>query len=204
MNSIKKILITGGPCAGKTSSINEIKKYYEKKNYNVLIVPETPTALITGGITPKEIGNMNFIKLVINVQIKLQQYYQEKANQINENKVIIIFDGCPIDCLKFISREEFDNHIKEYDLSFEKIINEYDGIIHLESVANRFPEMYSTETNKARGTDEVIAAKREDLLLKVYDKCQNRIIVHCYEEFDEKVENLINACEYILGVANGN
>lgn len=198
MNSIKKILITGGPCAGKTSSINEIKKYYEKKNYNVLIVPETPTALITGGITPKEIGNMNFIKLVINVQMKLQQYYQEKANQINENKVIIIFDGCPIDCLKFISREEFDNLIKEYDLSFEKIINEYDGIIHLESVANRFPEMYSTETNKARGTDEVIAAKREDLLLKVYDKCQNRIIVHCYEEFDEKVENVINACELIL------
>ena len=198
MNNIKKILITGGPCAGKTTSINEIKKYYEEKNYKVFIVPEAPTLLITGGIIPQEIGNMNFIKLVINVQMKLQQYYQEKANEINENEVIIIFDGCPIDCMKFINKEEFDDIIKEYNSSYEKLINQYDGIIHLESVVNNFPELYNTQNNKARGTDKKVAAKRENILLDLYSKCSNRIIVNSSENFEKKLKNVLNACDIMM------
>ena len=48
---MKKILITGGACAGKTTVLDVIKEYLEEKEYNVNIIEEVPTKLINEGIT---------------------------------------------------------------------------------------------------------------------------------------------------------
>ena len=52
---MKKILITGGACAGKTTSLNLIKEYFEKNNYKVYVMEEVPTKLIYEGITSDKI-----------------------------------------------------------------------------------------------------------------------------------------------------
>ena len=41
--SISKIVLTGGPCAGKTTALSWIKNAFTKIGYAVLIVPETAT-----------------------------------------------------------------------------------------------------------------------------------------------------------------
>lgn len=199
-NIIKKILITGGACAGKTSSIEEIKNHYEKENYKVFVVTEVPTALITSGIIPKEIGNMNFIKLVIDIQIKLKNYYYEMAKKIIDKNVIIIFDGGPLDCIKFISKEDFNNLIKEYNYTYDDILKDYDGVIHLETVAKRIPELYSNETNLAREINPDISVKRDDLLLKIYKSHFNRIVIKACDDFKEKVNNVLKACDKIINI----
>ena len=47
---ITKIVITGGPCAGKTTAMSWIQNAFIKKDYAVLFVPETATELISGGV----------------------------------------------------------------------------------------------------------------------------------------------------------
>ena len=49
---ITKIVITGGPCAGKTTAMNWISNAFRERGYDVLFVPETATELITGGVAP--------------------------------------------------------------------------------------------------------------------------------------------------------
>ena len=49
---ITKIVITGGPCAGKTTALSWIMNSFTEKGYVVLIVPETATELINGGVAP--------------------------------------------------------------------------------------------------------------------------------------------------------
>jgi len=49
---ITKIVITGGPCAGKSTAMSYIQSEFTKKGYAVLFVPETATELILGGIAP--------------------------------------------------------------------------------------------------------------------------------------------------------
>lgn len=195
---IKKILLTGGACAGKTSSITEIKNYYKNKNYKIFVMPEIPTFLINNGITSKEIGNMNFIKLVIGIQIKLIDAYYEMAKNSNASNVLIIFDGGPLDCMKFITKDEFDNIIKRYYNTYQDILNKYDGIIHLETVAKMNPKMYNNETNYARETDPNISIKRDDILIDIYKNHHNRIIIEANDEFHEKIRNVIKACEDIV------
>ena len=49
---ISKIVITGGPCAGKSTAMSWIQNAFTQKGYRVLFVPETATELINGGIAP--------------------------------------------------------------------------------------------------------------------------------------------------------
>ena len=52
MKTISKIVITGGPCAGKTTGMSWIQNTFTQRGYVVLFVPETSTELITGGVAP--------------------------------------------------------------------------------------------------------------------------------------------------------
>ena len=49
MPEIKKIVLTGGPCAGKTTALVKIVEYFSGMGYKVFTVPEVPTLYSTGG-----------------------------------------------------------------------------------------------------------------------------------------------------------
>ena len=66
---MKSILITGGACAGKTTSLEMIKNYLSAKGYKVIVIDEVPTNLIKTGIAYEKIGKLEFIELIIKTQI---------------------------------------------------------------------------------------------------------------------------------------
>ena len=47
---VHRVVFTGGPCAGKTTSMNKIKNFFENIGWKVLIVPETAYTLLSSGI----------------------------------------------------------------------------------------------------------------------------------------------------------
>ncbi len=49
---ITKIVITGGPCAGKSTAMSWVQNAFTNMGYTVLFVPETATELIGGGVAP--------------------------------------------------------------------------------------------------------------------------------------------------------
>lgn len=51
MNAIRKIVITGGPCGGKTTVLNALKKDF---NDRAVFVPEVATMLLSGGFPAPE------------------------------------------------------------------------------------------------------------------------------------------------------
>ena len=189
-DKLKKILITGGACAGKTTVLEIIKNYLVDNNYNVTIIEEVPTKLITNDITPDKIGRMEFQELIIKTQID------------NENNCdydgVVVFDGSPIDSMKFITREKFDKFAEKYNTDFEKIINGYDGIIFLETVAKDFPELYSNENNKARLTDIDVAIIRNDKLFNIYNSSSKIYLIKPDKDIENKKKKVIEVIEKIV------
>ncbi len=196
----KLIVITGGACAGKTEALKSIKDYLSKLGYNVYIQNEIPTMLITSGVTPQNIGKMNFLELVIDIQIEMQKKYEKAISFSKESKNVIIFDGSPIDALKFITKKEFDEIIKKYGLTYDKLLNNYDGILHLETVAKRFPEFYTTENNIARMNDVNVAIERDNKLLDAYNSHSNRVIISSYKNLEEKKDKVLEGLCKILNI----
>ncbi len=183
---------------GKTSIIEYLKKYFENKGYDVFIVNEVPTMLLNNGFNSKRCGKLNFLELIAKIELSLGNILEKEANDsINENK-IMFWDKCPIDNLAFIDRDELDIMLKKLNTSYSEIINSYDLIIHLETIAKDYPELYTNETNKNRTLDKDLAIKRNDRLLKAYNDCTKRVIINCYKDIKDKQEKVIEEIEKIL------
>lgn len=53
---IHRVVFTGGPCAGKTTSINRLRNFFENIGWKVLSVPETATTILSSGIYFSELN----------------------------------------------------------------------------------------------------------------------------------------------------
>ena len=49
MKNIKRIVLTGGPCAGKTTALVRIIEHFSSLGYKVFTIPEVPTLYSQGG-----------------------------------------------------------------------------------------------------------------------------------------------------------
>ncbi len=194
----KKIVLTGGACGGKSESLPFIKEYFSKLGYDVYIVNEMATILILGGITAQKVGGKNFQELVIRMQLEIQKTYEKAISLSENNKNLIIFDRCPIDAMMFINREEFDEIANKFNTTYEDILNSYDGIIHMEAIAKRFPELYTSDNNKARRDEGLHTIETDNRLLEAYKNHHKRIIVNSYKNFNEKINNVIQKIEEII------
>ncbi len=194
----KKIVLTGGACGGKTESLPFIKEHFSKLGYDVYVVNEMATILILGGITAPKVGGKNFQELVIRMQLEIQKTYKRAISLSEDNKNLIIFDRCPIDAMMFIDREEFDEIVGKFNTTYDNILNSYDGIIHMEAVAKKFPELYTSDNNKARRDEGQHTIETDNRLLEAYKNHPKRIIVNSCKDFNEKIKIVIEQIEKML------
>ncbi len=47
--SLHRFVITGGPCAGKTTFLSHLRHHLENIGYKVFVVPEAATLLMSSG-----------------------------------------------------------------------------------------------------------------------------------------------------------
>ena len=115
MNTIIKIAITGGPCAGKTSSMRWIKDCLEKKGYLVFILQEPATELLYSGATYDVCnGAVEFQTNVLLLHIAREKLYENIANKVQSSNsiVVLICDRGAVDCLAYLSPEEKEQFLK--------------------------------------------------------------------------------------------
>ena len=86
----------------------------------------------------------------------------------------------------------------ELGTSYEKIVSSFDLIIHLETVAKKYPELYSNDNNVNRTLDIELAIERNNRLLEAYNNCDKRIIVDAYKNINEKKERVMAEIERII------
>ena len=74
----KKIAITGGPCAGKTTAMQKIVEEFTERGYKVFVVSETATELISGGAKPfgdNPIDLLEFQRYVLEMQLSKEKLF---------------------------------------------------------------------------------------------------------------------------------
>ena len=49
-SDIKKIVLTGGPCAGKTTALVKVIEHFSSLGYKVFTIPEVPTLFSQAGM----------------------------------------------------------------------------------------------------------------------------------------------------------
>ena len=193
----KKILLTGGTCAGKTDSLPFIKEYFSKQGYDVYIVNEIATMLILGGITAPKVGESNFQELLIKMQLETEKIYERAIELSINNKNLIIYDRGPIDAMMYLDRTELEKILNKFNTTYDRVLNNYDGIIHMETVAKGLPELY-TFNNKARRDEGNDTINIDNKILESYKTHPKRFIINSCVDFKDKIKKLIEKMEEIL------
>ena len=153
--------------------------------------------LLNNGFNSKRCGKLNFLELITKIELYLGNVLEKEANNsISENK-IMFFDKSPIDNLAFIERDELDSMLKKLNTSYNEIIKSYDLIIHLETIAKEYPELYNNENNPNRLLDKEQVIKRNNRLIEAYSS-EKRVIINAYKDIECKHKKVIEEIEKIL------
>lgn len=198
--SITKIVITGGPCAGKTTGMSWIQNAFTQKGYTVLFIPETATELISGGVAPWTCSsNEEFQKCQMKLQIEKEKVFTNAAKTMSSDKILIVCDRGALDNKAYMTDEEFNEAAKSVGVSEVELRDNYDAVFHLVTAAKGAEEFYTTENNTARTETAERAAALDDKLIASWTGHPHLRIIDNSAGFEDKMRNLISEISTFLG-----
>ena len=197
---VSKIVLTGGPCAGKTTALNWINNYFSKRGYTVLFVPETATELITNGVAPWTCKtNYDYQTFQIRLQKMKEQIFDEAAKTMKNDKILIVCDRGLLDNKAYMKEVDFKRILKENNTNEIKERDTYDAVFHLVTAAKGKEEVYTLANNAAR-TESIEEARRlDDRIISSWTGHPHFRIIDNSTEFEEKLERLLKEIASFLG-----
>ena len=204
---IKKIVLTGGPCAGKSTILGDIEDYLVKKGYYVITLNETATQLIKGNMPPcmdKE-RVLKFQDIVLKTQLQREEAALRYAEELVPNeKVIILCDRAVMDNRAYLeTQEEFDYLLKKNGVDEQQVVHSYDLVIDLISTATLKKDSYQLDGIRDESVEDAALLDKKTTLAWITHP--HLITVKPTEQIEEKTAIVISEIDkYLRGIEYNN
>ena len=186
---IYNIVLTGGPCSGKTKTIKALKEMLSESGYYVILIPETATELIKANIVPKNDYEhvLMFQDIVLNLQLIKEKKACEYANFIKtDTPIIILYDRAVLDNSAYLpSERDFDDLLNNYSLSEIELVDKYDLVIDLVSLSSLRKDLYVNDD--VRKEDSNLASSLDKKTLQGWMLSDNLKIIKPTDTIEEKI-----------------
>lgn len=200
MQEITKIVITGGPCAGKSTAMSRIQTEFSELGYTVLFVPETASEFITGGVAPWTCGtNRDYQICQMTLQMEKERLWLQAARTMPKDKILIVCDRGLMDNRAYMNDEEYAYVLDHFGTGEVELRDSYDAVFHLVSAAKGAEEFYSTANNAARTETVEEAARLDDRIISAWCGHPHLRVIDNATFFDDKMERLIAEISAFLG-----
>jgi predicted ATPase len=202
MKTIPKIVLTGGPCGGKSMGMKFLAEKLLEKGYYPVQVPEAPTILSNAGVTP--VGGVvplrEFQESVVDLILSLEAIADRTAYAVRHEKPVIICDRGIMDTKAYMPPGMFEEVMKGRLLNAESMRDgRYHAVFHLRSAAVGAEHAYTKENNAARfeTLDEARLADTRTLL--AWHGHPNLMVIgNEGKTFDDKLSLLWEKVRYTL------
>lgn len=197
--NIKTIVITGGPCAGKSTAMEHIRAHFTAKGDTVLVISEAATELIGGGIAPWTCATpYDYQVIQLRLQLEKEALFLQAAKQMKTDTVLILCDRAIPDGKAYMTEETYQRMIHAEGFRAEELMNRYDAVFHLVTAADGALSHYTTANNETRieTPEEAIALDRRTCA--VWDGHPYRCIIGNDTDFAGKLARLIDELEQFL------
>ena len=130
MKDIKKIVLTGGPCAGKTTALVRIIEHFSSLGFKVFTIPEVPTLFTQAGMDYLT-DNKNFFyegeKATLEIQLALEDRFLRMAEQCTE-PTILVCDRGTMDISAYMGPELWEDITIVVGTSTAELRARYDAV----------------------------------------------------------------------------
>ncbi len=206
---VKKIALTGGPCAGKSQVLEALQAEFGDK---LQVLPEVATKLLEMpyeqggvGIPGKDLEwsrewQENFQKLIIEKQLDDETLLTQIASLSGED-VVLICDRGILDGAAYVEdgRESF---LAQNHLELEQCFGLYDVVIHLNSLATDNPQLYEElkHSNPSRFEDGETARSIDEAIAQAYEGHPNLIRIPAQPSIEDKISYCRQIVEKFGGI----
>ena len=207
MPEIKKIVLTGGPCAGKTTALVKIVEYFSGMGYKVFTIPEVPTLYSTGGwnyLTPNRDLYYQGERAILETQLALEDQFTRLA-EVCTKPVLIVCDRGALDISAYIKSEEWDEITAMAGTDANGLRGRYDAVLHLVSAADGAEQYYTTATNATRyeKADEEglrLARELDKKVINAWSGHSHLRVINNHDDFNAKLSRVIKEISHVLGL----
>ena len=204
---IKKIVLTGGPCAGKTTALVKITEYFSGFGYKVFNVPEVPTIYSTAGwnyLTPNRKLYYQGERAILETQLALENQFMKLA-EVCEDPVLVVCDRGAMDISAYIKPEEWEEITHMAGTNSEALRESYDAVLHLVSAADGAEQYYTTATNATRyeqANEEGLRIAREldKKVIEAWTGHPHLRVINNHDDFDNKIKRVLTEISKVVGL----
>lgn len=198
---ILKIVLTGGPCGGKSTALSRIERELTEQGYKVIVISETATELISNGVWPWEdyYTSLDFQNLILNFQLQRESLYELSASSMKHENIIIVCDRGAMDNKAYLSGSEFDEILSKNGLTENIVRDSYDAIFHLQTAAEGAEKFYTLENNAARKEDPEQARQLDKKIISAWTGHPLLRIIDNSTDFEQKINRLMAEVFRFLG-----
>lgn len=208
--NIWQIVVTGGPCGGKSTGMSYIRQNLIDRGYVVLVVPEVATKLFAGGLKIGEAGldavtaQYFILRDILMQETSFLDIAIEYAKR--GQKVVILCDRGTMDGEAYVpSVPNYDAIITSLGAGFNPrmiSVERYHAVLHLRSAAIGAPQFYTCENNVARTETLEQAASIDERTLAAWHRSNHphlRVINNSGGTFASKLHRLFLEICAVLG-----
>ncbi|MGN0793861.1 MAG: AAA family ATPase [Aristaeellaceae bacterium] len=197
---IVKIVITGGPCAGKSTALSWIQKHFSQQGWTTLFVPETATEFISGGVAPWTCGsNAEYQVVQMSLQREKERLFEQAARTMPGERILIVCDRGMLDNCAYMNDEEMAWVMEQIGANEVELRDGYDAVFHLVTAAKGAEEFYTTANNSARIETVEQAVEMDNRIIAAWTGHPHFRVVNNETDFEEKMRRLIREIATFLG-----
>ena len=207
MNDIKRIVLTGGPCAGKTTALVRIIEHFSSLGFKVFTIPEVPTLFTQAGmnyLTKNQAFFYEGEKATLEIQLALEDKFLRMAQQCVKPSIIVCDRGA-MDISAYMAPETWEQITRAVGTSTPELRDRYDAVLHLVSAADG-AEQYYTTANNAQRYEQMneeglrIARGLDKKVIHAWTGHPHLRVINNHDDFDCKMNRVIKEISNVLGL----
>jgi len=133
------VALTGGPCSGKSSSLEHMSRVLAKHDVAVVTAPEVPTILINGGCVFPGFDDADklfeFEAGVLQLQHAVESSFKRIA-AVSGRTTVLVLDRALLDVSAYVPADMWARLITSMGWTDEQLLRSYDLVLHLVTAAD--------------------------------------------------------------------
>jgi len=198
---LKRIVMTGGPCGGKSEAVARVREHFAAQGWTVYAIAETATELISGGVSPDSCSsNVAYQRLQMKLQMDKEYIFWQAAYSMEDQKVLMLYDRGVLDNWAYMDKREIKKVLQLSGETEDSLRNRYDAVFHLETLAKWSAEEYNKRkgNNIARTADAEKAIELDNKVIDAWKKHKYFRTIANTEEREQKGNALIKEISVFL------
>lgn len=200
---VTRIVLTGGPCAGKSTILKRIETKYSALGYAVFTLPESATLFIQAGadfLTKDE--ELSFITEAN--KLKFQLAMEDCMIRIAEatgKPALLVCDRGTMDTAAYMDRQKWQRVMDFVGMDEKQLCDDrYDAVFHISTAAKGAEQFYTRANNSCRSESLELARVVDDHLIETW---QRHPVIHVIKAeicFEDKIDNVLHIIDDILQI----